>query len=73
MVWKLLYSIVLRDVKPHFNLSDVTKVSAQTFERGRKNVFACGEPYRFVNFIIRKYFTLILKMKILINCIGKFC
>ena len=70
MVWKL---IVLRDVKPHFNLSDVTKVSAQTFERGRKNVFACGEPYRFVNFIIRKYFTLILKMKILINCIGKFC
>ena len=69
----MLYSIVLRDVKPHFNLSDMTKVSAQTTERGRKNVFAGGKPYRFVDFINRKYFTLILKMKILINCIGKFC
>ena len=29
--------------------------------------------YRFLDFINRKHFTLILKMKILINCTGKFC
>ena len=28
---------------------------------------------RYLDFIDRKYFTLILKMKILINCTGKFC
>ena len=29
--------------------------------------------HRFLDFINRKYFTLILKMKILIKCTGKFC
>ena len=29
--------------------------------------------YRFLDFINRKYFTLILKMMILLNCTGKFC
>ena len=53
----------------------MTEVSGQTFERGCKKRNQLGKTfYRFVEFINRKYFTLILKMKtILINCTGKFC
>ena len=50
------------------------KVSAQTFARGCKRHIQLGKTlYRFLDLINRKYFTLILKMTILINCTGKFC
>ena len=61
-----------------FNISNVIKVSAQTLERGCKRGIQLGKTlYRFFDFINRKYFTLVLKIKliktILINCTGKFC
>ena len=50
------------------------KVSAQTFARGCKRHIQLGKTlYRFLDLINKKYFTLILKMTILINCTGKFC
>ena len=55
-----------RDVKRGLNRSHVTKVSAQTFPRGYKVRIPLGKTlYRFPDFIIRKYFTMILKTIIL--------
>ena len=53
----------------------MTKVNAQTFAKGFKKGIHLGKTfYKFLVFINREYFTLILKMKtILINCTGKFC
>ena len=49
-------------------------MSAQTFGRTYKTRIQLEKtPYRFSDFINRKYFTLILKMMILISCTGKFC
>ena len=78
MVWKQIAMLYYskNDVKRRFNLSYVTKVSAQTFARGCKNRIQLRKTlYKFPDFIKRKYFTLIdtLKMTILINCTGKFC
>ena len=51
----------------------MTKVSAQTFSRGKKKLIQLRKTlYRFPDFINRKYFTLILKNDA-INCAGKFC
>ena len=76
MVWKSIVTFYYseKDVKRRFNLSCVTKVSAQTFVRGYKKRIQLGKTlYRFPDFINRKYFTLILKIMPLINCTGKFC
>lgn len=67
-----------KHAKRRYNLSHLTKVSAQTSGRGCKQGIQLGKTlYRFFNFINRKYFTLVLKIKliktILINCTGKFC
>ena len=53
----------------------MTKVNAQTFAKGFKKGIHLGKTfYKFLVFINREYFKLILKMKmILINCTGKFC
>ena len=64
--------------KRYFNLSRKSKVSAQTFTRGCKRHIQLGQTLRkFIDFMIRKYFTLILKMKlikiILIICTSIFC
>ena len=49
-------------------------MSAQTFARGCKKCIRLGKTLsRILDVINRKYFTLILKMAILINCTGKFC
>ena len=47
MVWNssVMFHYV-KYVKRHFNLSHVTKVSAQTFARGCKNVFTWEKPYK---------------------------
>ena len=72
MVWKsiVMFYYSQKYFEQGFNLSHMTKVGAQTFARGEK-------PYIFLDFINRKYFTLILKMNlietILVNCNGKFC
>ena len=61
--FKRMLSNILNWVKwVHKNLQDVTK-----------NVFSREKPYRFLDFINRKYFTLILKMKILINYCLSLC
>ena len=45
------YAAILKnDVKRRFNLSHVTKVSAQTFARGCKNVFSWEK--RYIDFLI---------------------
>ena len=53
----------------------MTKVSTQTFARACKKRIQLGKTfYILLDFINRKYFTLVLKMKtILINCTSKFC
>ena len=57
--------------KRRFNLSHVTKVSAQTFARGYKNCIHLEKAsYRFPDFINRKYLTLILKTMILIALVN---
>ena len=76
MVWKsiVMFYYFLKYVKRRFNLSHVTKVSAQTFARGCKKRIQLGKTLlRILDAINRKYFILILKMTILINCTGKFC
>ena len=63
MVWKSIpmFYYSYKDVKRRFNLSHVTKVSAQTFARGHKKCIQLGKTlYRFPKFINRKYFPLIL-------------
>ena len=74
MVWNLIvmfYYYSLKDVKQSFNLSHVTKVSAQTFARGYKKRIQLGKAlYRFSHFINRKSFTLNLKMMILIALVN---
>ena len=58
--------LLFKGFKQHFNLSHVTKVSAQTITRGYKKRIQLGKTlYRFPDFINRKYFTLILKTMIL--------
>ena len=53
----------------------MTKVSAQTYTWGCKRCIQLEKTlYRFLYFINRKYFTLILKMKTCLNNgTGKFC
>ena len=76
MVWKsiVMFYYSYNDVKRRFNLSHMDKVSGQTFARGCKKCIRLRKTLsRFLDFINRKYVTLILKMPILINCTGKFC
>ena len=71
---------VLFFLKYGFNLNHMTKVSPQTFARGCKKTYSAGKNltknlywYWRIDIINRKYFKLILKMTILVKCIGKFC
>ena len=70
-------SIVMFYYVPRFNISHVTKVSAQTSARGCKKCIQLWKTWhRFLDFINRWYFTLILNFEhddfILINCSGSF-
>ena len=73
MIWKsIVVLLFLKVCKWHFNLSHITKVSAQTLASSAKDEFSWEKPYKdFLILLNKKYFTLILKVTILINCTGK--
>ena len=66
MIWKSIVMLFsLKDVKRRFNRSHVTKVNAQTFARGYKNVFSWEKLYTDFLILLQKIFYIILRTMIL--------